>query len=60
LLNRLFDDQLAMFQDSPESAKEFLAIGDHKADKRADPAELAALTIVAEAMMNHYDTVTKQ
>jgi hypothetical protein len=60
LLNRLFDDQLAMFQDLPESAKEFLAIGDHKADKRADPAELAALTIVAEAVMNHYDTVTKQ
>jgi hypothetical protein len=60
LLNRLFDDQLAMFRESPESAQAFLAVGDHKADKRAGPAELAALTIVAGAVINHYDTVTKQ
>jgi hypothetical protein len=60
LLNRLFNDQWAIFKETPQSAEEFLAIGDHQADKRADPAELAALTIVAEAVMNHYDTVTKQ
>jgi hypothetical protein len=56
----LFDDQLTMFNESPELVEEFLAVGDHKADERNDPAILAAATVVAEAMMNHYDTVTKQ
>jgi hypothetical protein len=60
IIFRLFDDQLTMFNESPELVKEFLAVGDHKPDERNDPAILAAVTVVAEAMMNHYDTVTKQ
>ena len=60
LLNQLFTDQLATFQSAPQAAKDFLVVGDHRFDERLDPMELAAMTMVAEAVMNHYDTVTKQ
>ncbi len=60
LLEELFADQLLSFRESPDSIKEFLSVGDHRANESLDQAELAAMTVVAEAVMNHYETVTKQ
>jgi hypothetical protein len=60
LLEKLYAEQYTSFQAAPAAAKEFLAVGDHRADEALEPAKLAAMTVVAEAVMNHYETVTKQ
>jgi hypothetical protein len=60
LLEKLYAEQYSSFQATPAAAEEFLAVGDHRADESLDPAKLAAMTVVAEAVMNHYETVTKQ
>lgn len=60
VLLQLFADQRVMFQSSKPSAEEFLAVGDHQLADHLDVAEVAALTVVAQAAMNHYDSVTKQ
>ena len=60
VLATLFADQQLTFTESAQSAVEFLNVGDHRAAEEIDEAELAALTVVAQAIMNHYDTVTKQ
>jgi hypothetical protein len=52
LLVRLFDDQLARFRSDADGAKNFLAIGEHKADGDSDPAPLAAATALASAILN--------
>ncbi len=60
LLEKLYAEQYAGFRASPAAAKEFLTVGDHRSDEALDPAKLAGMTVVAEAVMNHYETVTKQ
>ncbi len=60
LLEQLYAEQYVGFQAAPAAAKEFLKVGDHRADESLDRAKLAAMTVVAEAVMNHYETVTKQ
>lgn len=56
----LYADQLLAFKDSSQGAKEFLEVGDHRPTNAVDAMELAAMTVVAQTIMNHYDTVTKQ
>lgn len=58
-LRNLFDDQLQLFQAQLEHASAFLAVGDHQSDKALDSAQLAALTVTFEAIMNLNEAVTK-
>jgi hypothetical protein len=59
LLEAAFDEQRQAFQSQPVNIGPFLAIGDQQPDKALDPADLAALTVVAEMMMNYAEAVTK-
>jgi len=60
VLKRLWDEQRQAFAAQPDAALQFLAIGDQKRDEKLDATELAALAVVAEAIMNFDETVTKR
>jgi hypothetical protein len=60
VLAELYADQVQGFAEPSQAAEEFLNVGDHRATDGVEVAELAALTVVAQAVMNHYDAVTKQ
>jgi hypothetical protein len=60
VLKQLWDEQRQAFAAQPEAALQFLAIGDQKRDEKLDAAELAALAVVAETIMNFDETVTKR
>ena len=49
----------ADFLSEPEAAKQFLAIGESKANAQADPAELAAFSLVASTLLNLDEAVSK-
>jgi hypothetical protein len=55
----LFEQQLAYYQGHVEDAKGLLAIGESKRDESVDPARLAAMTVVVQAIMNLDDVVAK-
>ena len=58
-LDNLYEEQLAYFQGNETLANEFLSIGDHESDTRLDTSQLAAMTVVAEAVMNFFDSTIK-
>jgi hypothetical protein len=58
-LEKLYQDALAEFRKNPQSAKELLAVGEAEAPTRANPAELAAMTVVARAALNLHETITR-
>jgi hypothetical protein len=58
ILSAIFEEQLAHFKAHPEEAKRFLSQG-HTKTKSPTP-ELAALTTVAQAILNLYEVNTKQ
>ena len=60
MLKQLWDEQRQEFAAQPDAALQFLAIGDQKRDEKLDATELAALAVVAEAIMNFDETVTKR
>ncbi len=53
------DDLLAWYKAHPADAKKLLAVGASKADPAADPAELAAWTMLANEMMNLDEVLNK-
>jgi Protein of unknown function (DUF1553)/Concanavalin A-like lectin/glucanases superfamily/Protein of unknown function (DUF1549) len=57
---RLFDDEKARFSREPAAARELLAVGDAPRDARLNPAETAALAVVANTMMNHDEAFMKR
>jgi hypothetical protein len=59
-LTRLAKDQLAHFQKFPSEAAELLSNGESAFDKTIPPAELAAWTAVASAVLNLDETITKE
>jgi len=59
LLQAAYDEQYDYFLAQPESAQQLLAIGDAPAEENLDPAKLAALSMVAETVMNFEEAVTK-
>jgi hypothetical protein len=59
-LDQLWNEQRQEFAARPEAALQFLAVGDHRRDEQLDAADLAAWTVVAEAIMNFDETVTKR
>jgi hypothetical protein len=59
-LSRLYQNQLAVFQNQPEKTQALLEFGEHANDPDLDPAELAAWTIVASAILNLDEVLTKE
>jgi hypothetical protein len=58
-LRRTYDQQLAAFQADGKAAKELLAVGESKRDESLDPVELAAMTAVANVLLNLHETITR-
>lgn len=59
LLKKTFDQQLANFQGDPKSAEALLKVGESPAPTSVDKAELAAMTAVANVLLNLNETITK-
>jgi hypothetical protein len=60
VLKQLLEEQRQDFASRPEAAQQFLAVGDHKRNEKLDAAELAAMAVVAEAVMNFDENVMKR
>jgi hypothetical protein len=60
VLKQLWGEQREAFAAQPDAARQFLGIGDHPRDEQLDATELAALAVVAKAIMNFDETVTKR
>jgi hypothetical protein len=56
----LFQQQLARYQRDKKAAIELLSVGQSKWDTRFDPPKLAAFTIIASAILNLDETITKE
>jgi hypothetical protein len=60
LLRDLFQRQLAHYRVDKKAALDLLGVGESKWDSRLDASELAAWTIVASAILNLDETITKE
>lgn len=60
ILLKLYEQQLDRFQESPAETKRFLATGDHPYDSQLDEPRLAAAAMLASALMNYDECVTKR
>jgi hypothetical protein len=59
VLRRVLDRQLATFRANREAATKLLAIGESPADQTLDASELAAWAMVASAILNTDEALTK-
>jgi hypothetical protein len=59
VLSGVYHRQLARFRDLPDAAKALLAVGESAADPALDPAEVAAWAMVASAILNTDEALTK-
>jgi mono/diheme cytochrome c family protein len=59
VLRRVFETQFADYREDAKRALKLLAVGESKRNEKLDTAELAAWTIVASAILNLDETVTK-
>jgi len=59
LLKKTFEQQLANFQGDPKSAQALLKVGESPAPTSIDKAELAAMTAVANVLLNLNETITR-
>ncbi len=60
VLKELYESQHKLFTEHPEQAKDYLTVGDLKADENLDPTLLAAMTTVANALLNFDECVIKR
>jgi hypothetical protein len=60
LLGELFQRQLAHYRGDKKAAVDLLGVGESKWDTKLDASELAAWTIVASAILNLDETITKE
>jgi mono/diheme cytochrome c family protein len=60
VLGELYAKQLARYRRDGKAAGELLRVGESRADEKLAPAELAAWTVVASAILNLDETVTKE
>jgi hypothetical protein len=60
VLRNLFQQQLARYRSDKKAALDLLRVGESKWDTKLDASELAAWTIVASAILNLDETVTKE
>jgi len=59
-LDELYQGQKEIFTKEPDRARQLISVGDSPCDPKLDPAELAAMTIVTQAIMNLDATVWKR
>ena len=59
VLHQAYDRQLAGYRSDPKSAELLLKVGESKLPENANPAELAALTAVANVLLNLNETITR-
>jgi hypothetical protein len=59
VLRGVYEQQIARFRTKPDTATSLLAVGEFPADSKLDPAELAAWTMLASAILNADEAVTK-
>ena len=59
VLQKTYAQQLENFRQDSDAAKALLNIGESPLPEKADPAELAALTAVANVLLNLNETITK-
>ena len=59
LLTTLYQHQHARFQDAPDDAKALISVGASALPKDIEPAQLAAWTQVARAILNLYETTSR-
>jgi hypothetical protein len=60
ILQDLYQEELNKFQQDKKSAAELLSVGEHERNKKLDISQTAALTVVANIMMNHDEFYTKR
>lgn len=61
ILQRLYDEQLRVFNDAPDAAAKLIAAGEARRRDAALPvAEVAATTVLASAVMNFDEFVMKR
>jgi hypothetical protein len=59
VLKQTHEQQLARFKSDPDAAKALISVGESKAPESADPAALAAMTAVANVLLNLNETISK-
>jgi hypothetical protein len=60
VLRNLIQQQLAHYRADKKAARDLLSVGETKWDARLNASELAAWTIVASAVLNLNETITKE
>jgi hypothetical protein len=58
-LQRTYEQQLDNFRSDTKAAESLLAVGESKPDELIDKTELAAMTAVANVLLNLNETITK-
>ncbi len=59
MLTELYEHQLARYQENPDDAKALLSVGAAPTPENLDPAEVAAWTQVARAILGAYETTSR-
>jgi hypothetical protein len=59
VLLQAYEEELATFRAEPERAKQLLSVGESVRDATIDPAQHAAMTIVASMILNLDETLTR-
>ncbi|HAB15357.1 MAG TPA: DUF1553 domain-containing protein [Verrucomicrobiota bacterium] len=59
VLQQTYDQQLANFRVNPKTADELLKVGESKIPENANSPELAAMTAVANVLLNLNETITR-
>ncbi len=58
-LQRTYEQQWAHFRSDPKAAESFISVGESKRSASIDKIELAAMTAVANVLLNLNETITK-
>jgi hypothetical protein len=59
VLLEVYRQQLAVFRHDPKAAEQLLSVGESKHDPKLDATELAAWSVVASALLNLNETITR-
>ncbi len=60
IVSKLYQEQLAYFNEQPESAAAFLKVGESVVAEEVMHADLAATTVVVETLLNYDETMMKR
>lgn len=60
VLKKLYSKQRAYYQKNPKAAYKTITVGEKPFDRKLNPIHTAALTLVANTLLNHNETYVKQ